>query len=56
MQENTISGKRRAGLTTAEKGILRNALHTEAVLTGNYAASTAIRVKLGLAALAFEKE
>jgi hypothetical protein len=55
-KENIITGKRRDSLTAEEKRILRNALHTEACLSGNYTAGTAIRVKLGLAALAFEKE
>ncbi|MES2782985.1 MAG: hypothetical protein V4657_09330 [Pseudomonadota bacterium] len=54
--ENVINGKRRQSLSPAEKTILRNALHTEGSLSGDYLASVRIRQKLGLAPLASEKE
>lgn len=48
--------KQRYNLTAMEKQILRNALHTEDVLTDNYPAMIDIRIKLGLVALAGEKQ
>lgn len=56
MGENLIAGKRRAPLSNADKQLLKDALHTEGVLTGNYAASVRVRQKLGLGPLVGEKE
>ena len=56
MTKNVISGKRGAGFSAEEKRVLRNALHTEACLTGDYGLSVNIRQKLGLAPLAFERD
>ncbi len=56
MSESVIGGKRRPGLSQSEKAMLRSALHTEGVLTGDYAAAVNIRRKLGLGALASERE
>lgn len=53
---NIIAGKRRAALSAAEKAILRSALHTEGVLTGDYATSVRIRMKLGLGPLSGERD
>jgi len=46
--DNVIAGKRRAPLSATEKRYLRDALHTEAVLTGDSHTANVIRRKLGI--------
>jgi hypothetical protein len=46
--------EKREPLTYPDTMFLRAALHTEGVLSGDYAAAVRIRVKLGLARLAGE--
>ena len=56
MAEDIIGGKLRPSLSNADKALLRAALHTEGVLTGDYAASVKVRIKLGLGPLPAENE
>ncbi len=56
MAENIIAGKRRAALSSADRQLLKAALHTEGVLTGDYEASVRVRKKLGLGALPGEAD
>ncbi len=53
---NIIAGKRRVSLNNADRQFLKDALHTEGVLTGDYHHAVAIRQKLGLGPLSGEKE
>lgn len=55
MTANLIAGKRRPALSAAEKQVLKAALHTEAILTGDREVAVRIRHKLGLGPLAFER-
>jgi len=56
MMSNIIAGKNRPVLSAAEKKFLRDALHTEGSLSGDYETAVRVRKKLGLGPLACEDD